>query len=227
MDLAIASRSASSGMAQKIVSRMIIGGSAGCRMMLALPRPAPPMVCTPLLVVLVNSSMLALVPGPADTDDTDATISAYGTPPFASFSATARDTAYTIGMVACPPQVIILTFGASRCSRRFAGGITAGPTAAGVRSIAAIPAAAYFGAAAACTYALVASNTRSGFSGCASNQSTPSWEVSRPNFRARANPSLSGSIPTIHRGSSQSERNNLYNRSVLILPDPTIATDAL
>src|SRR5271156_1129533 len=117
MDLAIASRSASSGMAQKIVSRMIIGGSAGFRMMIALPRPAPPMVCTPLLVVLVNSSMLALVPGPADTDDTDATISAYGTPPF---SETARDTAYTIGMVACPPQVIILTFGASRCSRRFA-----------------------------------------------------------------------------------------------------------
>ena len=34
---------------------------------------------TPALVVLVNSSMLARVPGPADADDTDATISAYGT----------------------------------------------------------------------------------------------------------------------------------------------------
>ena len=76
MDLAIASRSASSGMAQKMVSRMIIGGSAGFRMMIALPRLAPPMVSTPLLVVLVNSSILARVPGPADTEATDATISA-------------------------------------------------------------------------------------------------------------------------------------------------------
>ncbi|CKP71775.1 Uncharacterised protein [Mycobacterium tuberculosis] len=54
-------------------------------------------------------------------------------------------------MVACPPQVIMLTFGASRCSRRFAGGITAGPTAAGVRSMARIPASAYLGAASRCT----------------------------------------------------------------------------
>ena len=59
-----------------MVSRMIIGGSAGFRMMIALPRSAPPMVSTPRRVVLVNSSMLARVPGPADTDDTDATISA-------------------------------------------------------------------------------------------------------------------------------------------------------
>ena len=37
----------------------------------------------------------------------------------------------TIGMVAWPPQVIMLTFGASRCSRRFTGGITAGPDGGG------------------------------------------------------------------------------------------------
>ncbi len=72
----MASWSASSGIAQKMVSRMIIGGSAGLRMMIALPLLAPPMFCTPALVVLVNSSMLARVPGPADADDTDATISA-------------------------------------------------------------------------------------------------------------------------------------------------------
>ena len=41
----------------------------------------------------MNSSILARVPGPADTLATDATISAYGT-------STTRDTAYTIGMVA-------------------------------------------------------------------------------------------------------------------------------
>ena len=59
-----------------MVSRMIIGGSAGFKMMIALPRAAPPMFDTPALVVLVNSSMLARVPGPADAEDTDATISA-------------------------------------------------------------------------------------------------------------------------------------------------------
>ena len=40
-------------------------------------------------------------------------------------------------------------------------------------------------------------------------------------------PRSSGSMPTIHRGSNHSERNSLYSRSVLMLPDPTIATLAL
>ncbi len=55
---------------------MIIGGSAGLRMMIALPCSAPPIVSTPRAVVRVNSSMLARVPGPADTEETLATISA-------------------------------------------------------------------------------------------------------------------------------------------------------
>src|SRR4051794_3576872 len=101
----IASVSASGDTIAKIVSRMIIGGSAGLRMMIALPRLAPPMVSTPDAVVRVNSSMLARVPGPADTEETDATISAYDTPPDGS---AARATAATIGIVACPPQVIML-----------------------------------------------------------------------------------------------------------------------
>src|SRR5690242_11621593 len=67
----------------------------------------------------------------------------------------------------------------------------------------------------------------SGNSSRASNQSTPSCLVSNPNDRARAKPSLAGSIPIIQRGSNHSERNNLYNRSVLMFPDPTIATVAL
>ncbi len=75
----MASRSASAGIAQKIVSCISIGGSAGLRMMIALPRCAPPIVSTPRAVVLVNSSMLARVPGPADGDATLATISAYST----------------------------------------------------------------------------------------------------------------------------------------------------
>ena len=49
-----------------MVSRMIIGGSAGLRMIIARPRPAPPTISIALAVVLVNSSMLARVPGPAD-----------------------------------------------------------------------------------------------------------------------------------------------------------------
>ena len=112
---------------------MIIGGSAGLRMMIALPRWAPPMDSTPAAVVRVNSSMLARVPGPAETDETEATISAYDT-------VAARDTAATIGIVAWPPQVIMLTFIAPTCSWPLTGGITAGPTAAGVRSIARMPA---------------------------------------------------------------------------------------
>ena len=129
----IASRSLSGGTAQKIVSRMIIGGSAGFRMMIALPRSAPPISSTPRAVVRVNSSMLARVPGPADTDATDATISAYDT-------VAARETAATIGIVAWPPQVIMLTFIASTWASPLTGGITAGPTAAGVRSTARMPA---------------------------------------------------------------------------------------
>ena len=135
----MASRSTSGATAQKIVSRMIIGGSAGLRMMIALPRSAPPIVSTPAAVVRVNSSMLARVPGPADALETEATISAYGT-------GVTRETACTIGIVACPPQVIMLTFSAPRCSSPLTGGMTAGPTAAGVRSIARMPASAYRGA---------------------------------------------------------------------------------
>ena len=83
----------------------------------------------------VNSSMLARVPGPALTLETDATISAYDT-------GVTRETAATIGIVACPPQVIMLTLGAPTCSSPLTGGITAGPTDAGVRSIARMPASA-------------------------------------------------------------------------------------
>jgi hypothetical protein len=126
--------------------------------------------------------MFARVPGPADTDATEATISAYGT-------GTTEDTACTIGTVACAPQLIMLTFGASRWARRLTGGQTSGPTAAGVRSIAVIPASAYRGAFAACAFAEVASNTRSGSGSWRSSQSTPSAEAASPRSRARASPS--------------------------------------
>src|SRR5437588_11347657 len=99
IDSATAAVSQPGGTAQKMVSRMIIGGSAGFRMMIALPRSAPPITSMPRLVVLVNSSMFARVPGPAETDATEATISAYAT-------GATRETAATLGMVACPPQVI-------------------------------------------------------------------------------------------------------------------------
>ena len=186
----IASASASGAIAQNTVSRMIIGGSTGLRMMIALPRPAPPMSASARAVVTVNSSMLARVPGPADLDATDATISAYGT-------GVTRDTACTMGIVACPPQVVMLTFGAARCSRRFTGGQTSGPTAAGVRSTAWMPASAYRGALARCAFADVASNTRSGSSSRSSSQSTPPADASIPSCRALSRPSDAGSTPTM------------------------------
>ena len=129
----IASVSASAGMAQNTVSRMIIGGSTGLSTMIALPRCAPPTVSMARDVVWVNSSMFARVPGPAERDATDATISAYGT-------GTTEETACTIGTVAWAPQLIMLMFGESRWACRLTGGQTGGPRAAGVRSMACIPA---------------------------------------------------------------------------------------
>jgi hypothetical protein len=118
---------------------MINGGSAGLRTMIALPRCTPPHTSIACVVVRVNSSMLARVPGPADLEATVATISAYGT-------WTTRDTAWTIGIVACPPHVTMFTFIRLMCSVRLTGGTTYGPIAAGVRSIALMPASRYRGA---------------------------------------------------------------------------------
>ena len=219
-DSVIASVSASAEMAQNTVSRMIIGGSTGLRMMIALPRCAPPTRSMARAVVAVNSSMLARVPGPADRDAIDATISAYGT-------GVTRATACTIGIVACPPQVIMLRFGAARCSPRFTGGQTSGPTAAGVRSIAWMPASAYRGAFARCARAEVASNTRSGSSSRLSSQSTPPADASTPEPRARSRPSDAGSTPTMYRTSTCALRCSLASRSVPMLPGPTIAAVAL
>src|SRR3546814_15544114 len=78
---------------------MIMGGSAGLRMIIALPCAAPPTASIARAVVRVNSSILARVPGPAERDETEATISAYCT-------LATRLTATTIGIVACPPQEI-------------------------------------------------------------------------------------------------------------------------
>ena len=167
---------------------MIIGGSSGLRTRIALPRPAPPTVSIAREVVTVNSSMLARVPGPADRDAIDTTISAYGT-------GTTELTALTIGIVACPPQVIMLKFGAPMWKPRLTGGHTKGPMAAGVRSTAWMPASWYRAALARWAEVLVASNTRSGSSDCASSQSTPSGEASSPSERARARPSEAGDRP--------------------------------
>jgi len=60
-----AARSTSSGTEQNTVSRMMSGGVAGFRTMIAFPIPAPPSLSTPWAVVRVNSSMFARVPGPA------------------------------------------------------------------------------------------------------------------------------------------------------------------
>jgi hypothetical protein len=58
------------------VLRINTGGSAGLRMISARPRCAPTTDCIAAAVVSVNSSMLARVPGPANFDEIDETISA-------------------------------------------------------------------------------------------------------------------------------------------------------
>src|SRR4051794_3216559 len=104
-----------------------------------------------------------------------------------------------------------------------ADGTTYGPMAAGVRSIAWMPACSYRGALSRWTYAYVASKTRSGFSDCDSSQSTPSALASRPASRARCSPSDAGSTPIIQRGSIELLRNSFASRSVPMLPEPTMA----
>src|ERR1700678_2388719 len=163
--------------------------------------------------------MFARVPGPADGEATLATISAYST-------SVIFDTAWTIGIVAWPPQVIRETLGASRWAPRLTAGTTAGPSAAGVRSTAWMPRSWYRGAFRLCTEAEVASNTRSGLA-LSRSQSTPRAEAVRPRSAARLRPGLSGSTPIIQRGSMTSERSSLYIRSVPMLPEPTIAAVAL
>ncbi|MCY1364368.1 hypothetical protein D9M68_594940 [compost metagenome] len=129
-----------------MVSRIISGGSAGLITMIALPRLAPPIFSTAPAVVRVNSSMFCRVPGPTERDDTVATISPYST-------GCTRDTAATMGMVAWPPQVTMLTFIASlaACSLRFTGGTQYGPMAAGVRSIMITPSSLSLRLFSACT----------------------------------------------------------------------------
>src|ERR1700722_12182965 len=205
---------------QNTVSRMISGGSAGLRMMIAFPRRAPPTVSMAGGVVSVNSSMFAGVPGPADTEAIDATISAYTT------SAT-RETAATIGMVACPPQVTMLMFGASRCSPRWTAGTTNGPIAAGVRSTSRLPNGASLAALVTCALADVASNTTpiSSNPARAISPSTPSAVVGTFSRAARASPSEDGSMPTTAPISKfRDSRITLIIRSVPILPDPITAT---
>src|SRR2546423_12799603 len=84
-----------SGMAYTVL-RIIMGGSAGLRMMIAFPRCAPPITAKAVDVVSVNSSIFFLVPGPAERLAVVLIISAErtgGTPPPAE----------VIGGVARPP----------------------------------------------------------------------------------------------------------------------------
>src|SRR5882762_7881247 len=130
-------------------------------------------------------------------------------------------------MVACPPQVTMLMFGASRCSLKLTAGTTNGPIAAGVRSISRLPNGASLAAFATCALAEVASNTMpiSPKPGRAIIPSTPSAVVATFSRAARANPSEAASMPTIAPNSRFCDtRITLIIRSVPILPDPIAAT---
>src|SRR3546814_20943423 len=83
----------------------------------------------------------------------DATISPYCT-------LATRFTAATIGRVACPPQVTILTFGASRFDSPFTGGIVQGRIAAGVSSMPRLQCAIRISLERLCTTAEAECNTQ-------------------------------------------------------------------
>ena len=102
---------------------MIIGGSTGLRMMIALPRGVPPSSRDRPASGVRELVDVGAGAGAGRLEATDATISAYGT-------GTTDDTACTIGTVACAPQLIMLMFVASTCSRRFTGGQTSRPDGA-------------------------------------------------------------------------------------------------
>ncbi len=171
-----------------------------------------------MAVVLVNSSMLARVPGPAEREAMDATISPYAT-------GATRDTAATIGMVACPPQVTMFTLAAATCSSRLTEGTTYGPSAAGVRSTTSL---SYpLSTLAWCWWAPaeVASKTTraSANPGISSSPSTPRAVVATFIRPARASPSDAGSMPTMAATCSAGDnRLILIIRSVPMLPDPMI-----
>ncbi len=75
IDWVMAAWSGSVSVRQCTVSRIIMGGSAGLMMMMALPFLAPPTCSTAPAVVRVNSSMFLRVPGPTERLETVATIS--------------------------------------------------------------------------------------------------------------------------------------------------------
>ncbi len=164
--------------------------------------------------------MLARVPGPADREEIEETISAYATK-------LTWLTAATIGTVAWPPHVTMLRFGAPRCSSRLTTGTQYGPTAAGVRSSTRTPVSFKHSQLCRWAPAEVASNTSliSAKFDIASRPSTPSAVVGTPIRLARARPSDSASIPTIAPISRCSAlRSTLIMRSVPMLPEPMIAT---
>ena len=120
----------------------------------------------------------------------------------------------------------MLTFGASRCSRRLAGGITAGPDRGRgqVDGADAGLGVARRGVPVHVGRGRLEHQVRHLVAAPAASRHPRGWSPARacgPGPR----PSLSGSMPIIQRGSSHSERSSLYSRSVLMLPDPTIATD--
>ena len=132
-----------------------------------------------------------------------------------------------MGTVACPPHVTMLRLGASRWSSRLTTGTQYGPMAAGVRSRTRTPVSLSFAQLARCAVAEVASKTSlmSPKFGIASRPSIPSAVIGTPMRLARANPSESGSMPTIAPiVSGPSLRRILIIRSVPMLPDPMIAT---
>ena len=197
----------------------MIGGSAGFRMMIALPSPGAAQRLQRARRgdrELVDVRARARAGRPRRDRRDDLRVRAPGRAPTAP-----RRSAPSPARRTSPGS----TSGASRCSSRFTSGTTAGPSAAGVRSMQRMPRAASSGA---CSHVRVGRRRveRHVTSGCsARNASTPAVGRRDPERRAPGRgPRTSGSTPTTPASSSAGFRMTLYIRSVPMLPEPRIAT---
>src|SRR3989344_7968972 len=112
---------------------MRIGGSAGLRIIIALADLIPENSLIDSAVVWVYSSILSRVAMPADLEEMLETISTY------SVSGCTLRISAMMGIVAWPPQVIILTLGMFKQESRLIKGTHILPILAGVMSMVKIP----------------------------------------------------------------------------------------
>ena len=208
------------------MSRMISGGSAGLRTMIALPRLGAADLLDGRgggLGELVDVGAGARPGRLARRSRRRSRRSATGVTPA---------TAATIGIVAWPPQVTMLTFGASRCSSRLTAGTTYGPIAAGREvdqplAVRAQDARRWRRAPSAeVASKTISISSKSGMREQARRRRRR-WSARRAAGRAPGRRSRGRCRPSRPSPGARDSRRTLIIRSVPMLPEPMIATLAL